>query len=61
MRPRSVYMYIIFYLVFAYADCGVGGWGGGVKEMFYLTITQHIFIYDYMVSDIVKVHSDSER
>ena len=39
---------------------GDGG-GGGVKEMLYLTITQHIFIYDYMVSDIVKVHSDSER
>ena len=31
------------------------------KEMFYLTMLSTHFIYSYMVSDMVKDHSDSER
>ena len=31
------------------------------KEMFYLTTHSANFIYGYMVSDMVKDHSDSER
>ena len=34
---------------------------GGRKEMFYLTIHATHFIYGYIVSDIVKDHSDRER
>ena len=33
----------------------------GRKEMFYLTIHSTHFIYGYMVSDMVKDHSDSKR
>ena len=38
---------------------GVGG--GGRKEMFYLTMHSTHFSYGYMVSDMVKDHTDSER
>ena len=41
---------------------GVGHYGKGKKEMFYLTKHSTHFIYGYMASDImVKDHSDSER
>ena len=33
----------------------------GRKEMFYLTTHSTHFIYGYMVSDMVKYHTDSER
>ena len=33
----------------------------GRKEMFYLTTHTTHFIFGYMVSDMVKDHSDSER
>ena len=33
----------------------------GRREMFYLTTHSTHFIYDYMASDMVKDHSDSEK